>query len=133
MDNRTIKFRIWVKSEDKMYSWKDNEDIILSAIPEEKNITEEWSADCEIMQFTGMFDKNNKPIYEGDIVKQKEYEDWDDNVGYDVIFLVKWCNIHCGFRGFTKGMIEENYSGRGFLEFYSEVIGNVFENKELLK
>lgn len=83
--------------------------------------------DYVVQRFIEMFDKHNKMIYEGDIVKVKCYDNWDDE-GYDAIYEVRWCHIQCGFRGFTKGMIELNYSGRGLNSQDTEVIGNVFEN-----
>lgn len=73
----------------------------------------------ELMQSTGLKDNNGTEIYEGDIVK---------NV-YDEIYLVKW--LDAGF------YLEERYNGGFdyFIMFDSieyEVIGNVFEDKNLL-
>ena len=60
----------------------------------------------ELLQFTGLLDKNGKEIYEGDIVRREDSLNW----------IVKW-------------------EGQGFepieLEKW-EIIGNIHENPELL-
>ena len=76
--------------------------------------------DLEYMQFTGLKDKNGKEIYEGDIVSNNN-EIWD-------IYYVEgaW---KMGFNGKRKD------NDHFFLlePQYSEVIGNIYENSELLK
>ena len=74
----------------------------------------------EAMQSTTLKDKNNVEIYEGDIVKNE----------YAETYVVKW--LDAGF------YLEERYNG-GFdyseLHFGNnkEVIGNIYENPELLE
>jgi hypothetical protein len=70
-------------------------------------------------QFTGMYDKNGKEIYEGDI--------WfDDGIAGEVIFdeckfKIKWGNG-------SKGDLHTNVT----TSLIGKVIGNIYENPELL-
>lgn len=72
-----------------------------------------------INQFTGIKDKNGKEIYEGDIVICK--------YGPQIAMEVKW--VDEGFR--TLGKYNgDNYVG--YVKNSAEVIGNIYENPELL-
>jgi len=78
-----------------------------------------------LMQFTGLKDKNGKEIYEGDIVK-------DENNIREVIFHIPdgVNNIY----GFTQRDIKKNeWVGFNKIENDFEIIGNIYENPELLK
>jgi uncharacterized phage protein (TIGR01671 family) len=119
--NRPIKFRIWVKSENKMYNWQGNQDIIKDAIPYDAG--DEWTEDCELMQFTGLRDKNDVDIYEGDILRCKVFEDWHDNEGHYYNHIVKFEVVESG---------ESEIAGFVRIPKIRKVIGNIFENADLL-
>lgn len=108
---REIKFRAWEFDERKMYyNWpvlKFNGETMYPFHPD-------VDTDRELMQFTGLTDKNGKEIYEGDIVKTAP------KVFHKVIFN----------RGeFQISMVSLAYKR----ESEVEVIGNIYENPELLK
>ena len=81
----------------------------------------------EVMQFTGLFDKNGKEIYEGDIITDgfgRNYEIIFKRgcFGFEVINPIN--KISMNFANFTNINQED---------VYYEVIGNIFENPDLLK
>lgn len=73
----------------------------------------------ELMQFTGLKDKNGKEIYEGDIIKVYLRKGLESCSKPD--FEVKWNERKMGFN-------LDKYETRDKLE----VIGNIYENKDLL-
>lgn len=78
--------------------------------------------DAEFMQYTGLKDKNNKEIYEGDILKGINY---DINRPKEFIGTVEynWNRFIVNAKGFPLYDINTTL----------EVIGNIYENPELLK
>jgi uncharacterized phage protein (TIGR01671 family) len=129
---REIKFRAWDTKFQKMYfSHDENDDgarVMLFHGDWEVDTCYPDSGDdagtipCDgkkavLMQFTGLKDESGKEIYEGDIVLWK----W---LNHDVTASVKWdedrANFYAGERyGQTLGAVK--------------VIGNIYENPELLK
>ncbi|KJR98051.1 MAG: hypothetical protein VR68_11830 [Peptococcaceae bacterium BRH_c4a] len=80
-------------------------------------------ADTHIVQFfTGRKDRNGKEVYNGDIV------DVDEGMGR---FLVKWDEKETGFYLDYKGIDDEAVTLSTVEN--GEVIGNIFENPELLE
>ena len=79
-----------------------------------------------IGQFTGLYDKNGKEIYEGDILKWKA-----DNRLYAVIFnwgmfyaSVEVCNQEI-YGGFPLHSLTDDEA--------CEIVGNIYDNPELIK
>lgn len=77
-----------------------------------------------LQQYTGLKDKNGVEIYEGDILKCKTFDGWFDKVGYYYNREVKHVTACSG---------ESEISGFLYIPVEREVVGNIFENPELLK
>jgi len=85
--------------------------------------------DIVLMQYTGLKDKNDKEIYEGDVVK----------TGEDFVGVVEYDNEsvdYCIDTGTGDEYEETEYDGDGYKESLTvdpiEVIGNIYENPNLL-
>lgn len=125
--SREIKFRAWLKEEKKMVNVETIDFTDKSMQHLEKNeiidaylLRTTFLEDIELMENTGVKDKNGKEIYEGDIIICK--------YGPEITMEVKW--VDEGFR--TLGKYNgENYVG--YVKNSAEVIGNIYENHKLLE
>nr|DAQ97323.1 MAG TPA: YopX protein [Caudoviricetes sp.] len=80
-----------------------------------------------LCQFTGLCDKNGKKIWENDILMAHLDESYPEDATYET---VEW-NIN-GWGTRENGSMDREYLGEFDLEHY-EVVGNIFDNKELLQ
>lgn len=81
-------------------------------------------------QYTGLTDKNGKKIFEGDIVR---YETIAHN-GYEGIYKVVFEDRNgCGYFGVAYSDIETCVFCYSTPASQMEIIGNIYDNKELLK
>lgn len=80
-----------------------------------------------ICQFTGLFDKNGKRIWENDILMAHLDEFYPENVTYKT---VEW-NV-AGWVTHEADSTDREYLDEFDTEYF-EVVGNIFDNQELLK
>lgn len=131
MENRQIKFRAWCNTSSKMIGWGE----ILSMgqymgnVFVEKFNTNPPKPVCNLMQFTGLFDKNGKEIYEGDIVKftPKNNRYSDEFIG-EIFYRDDEAAF---FHTFEEGRPSKRFFNLP-REWTLEIIGNIFENPELI-
>lgn len=120
--NREIKFRAWDEKLKLMYA-TDSVSLCIDGEICYLDTDGEWVADMAnritLMQYTGLKDKNGKEIYEGDIIHCWGGEYYQGYWEYNQKFVVEF--------GWTQSMWEmlhvENI----------EVIGNIYENRELME
>lgn len=119
MSNREIKFRAWDKTKDKMSFVFTLQSIENSGLGEgafikqlDKGII--YLGWCEIMQYTGLKDKNAKDIYEGDICK----DIFGGNINIGKITIEA-----------TRGVV---VGSKPIWPHDVEVIGNIYETPNLI-
>lgn len=128
---REIKFRVWNHGICKMYDvygfnerqiqHKNTDGSLGGSFSFGKHNKKRFT----LMQFTGLHDKNNKPIYEGDILKTKS------PFGVDCILEVfEWRGTWSVRDGSDSNEGEEYLWNK---HMASEIIGNMFEKFNLLK
>lgn len=95
--------------------------IILSTTAAREGVT--------LMQYTGLHDKNGEPIYEGDVIRAADQDgavySSDHGVGV-VVWLEEW-GIWYVDHGINNGLGDVCYNE------LVEVIGNIYQNPELLQ
>ncbi len=116
--NREIKFRAW--NGEGMVDLYSTTKLALASGFNIDGLFIPFHKDYILMQFTGLLDKNGKEIYEGDIVIPTKLKDVPNEVKY----------IQHGFYRVKIHKNTDYVNPLGNCEV--EVIGNIYENKELL-
>lgn len=122
---REIKFRAWDQKQRKMYY---NGLIIGPEVVGSREFGPKGYDEVELMQYTGLKDENEKQIWEGDILKVNRIGAGENLIGQvffnrgAFLFITKdpkWSGTYISSTIDDSGGIE--------------VIGNIYENPELLK
>jgi hypothetical protein len=136
--NREIKFRAWDKGVGRMWNkvsdlgWKNKEawgeEGLSGAVVTKDEGHNQFRPieELELMQFTGLTDRNGKEIYESDIVQwQQTVKTQNGEVWWQsarAAFVIDW-------RGDRIAYGEPDITANREIE----VIGNIYENPKLLK
>ena len=121
---REIKFRAWDKESKSMYNNISDISFADKSIIADFGMELIWDDDIILMQFTGIKDKEGKEIYEGDIIKPD----------LEVVYSTNYMNKFTGY--FLKQNTNNKKLPYRLLPILGrdlEVIGNIYENKGLLK
>ena len=125
---REIKFRAWDKRRGRMRFGNDNLLISLGGLlfwdvgyKEPDMLGEEERQDYVLIQYTGLKDKNGAEMYEGDVVNTVSAAPviYQQIIYFPPEFMLQ---DKYGFHRLLAGVTEEFY----------EVIGNIYENPELI-
>ena len=126
---REIKFRAWVKDRKAIFEVISIDYVskkvtyIVERTGHLLNIRHDKFNDVELMQYTGIKDKDNKEIYEGDIL----FESFGERY-YKVVFE------NGSFRAEFNGDFDEySFDLIDVVAQGCEIVGNIYENPELIK
>ena len=122
---RELKFRAWDKENHCMATDIDLRDFGNGQIEQQLS-----KGALELMQFTGLLDKNGKEIYEGDII-EAWHEDYEELTTGEIIFKDSCYQIKN--KRYWKDGMHDWYSMEQYYPINLDIIGNIYENPELLK
>ncbi|MFM0584767.1 YopX family protein [Streptococcus suis] len=114
--NKWVKY-FYITENGLIYNIEQPHGDLIGAIPIEKS-------GLVVMQSTGLFDKNGKEVYIGDIVK------CTSGCSHEVIFLKEYGGRYIG--GMPAIYLSDIREGYAWTED-EEVIGNIYENPELVE
>ena len=124
---REIKFKVWDNFFKQMYYFDFENNIEVRSghlwIVHEEGAVSSKSPSIKIMQYTGLKDRNDKEIYEGDLVQVLDYASWEG------LYKVVWDEESLMY------VLEDAYGDKEKMcEFEHYLVkGNIYENPELLE
>lgn len=127
MNNREIKFRAWIKPEKKMRQ--------VGSISMDMWYITVWFQPykfdyIELMQYTGLKDKDWKEIYEGDLIKS--FKIWETETYQIERHRNGWTVVNISIEEMSEHFRYIPLDKQFFENFWYKVIWNIYENPELL-
>lgn len=132
-EQRVIKFRAWNKVWAMMLPVDSidfvNKSCSVTVEASDYDHKGEWSdyvfgEDIILMSFTGLHDKNGKPIFEGDLITAEGI--WQPGEVAEIIWTTKYNGFGIRSNSSTDPMLPNTLSN-------IEVLGNIYENPEPLE
>ncbi len=116
--NREIKFRAWIKQSERMV-----QEVGVNPFHVTDLDRFHWNHDqVELMQFTGLKDKNGKDIYEGDVL--------EPTLKRDELYIIEFRSGSFVAKSTTHNSMIKTVSQWGKNR---KIIGNIYENHDLLQ
>lgn len=125
------KFRAWDKYFKEMVQVNALvlDEQVIKVTYKNGNIAKEDVKEYELMQSTGLEDKNNKEIFEGDIVRMRNPRDRRQIGMFQVVRVANSPMLGL----LDKKLTTEIFNPYEHMRNYYEIIGNIHENPELLE
>lgn len=121
------KFRAWDKNNNEMISWR----YLLNGYNLRNVFMRPEMCGLVLMQSTGMKDKNGVDIFEGDLVKITVSNGFDHLE--DALSIVKEAKYHSGLIcELLSNTLEYRIFDEEATGYQYEIVGNIYENPELL-
>jgi uncharacterized phage protein (TIGR01671 family) len=119
-NKREIKFRAWdgkYMQKDEFYVDSDGDVLILNSTDynEGRLVYVDW----KLMQYTGICDKYDKEIYEGDIVRFNSFDDLKIKTG-----IVNFAD------GSFRITVDDYFHAYRWIDYDCEIIGNIYEKND---
>lgn len=143
MNNRELKFRAFYQKKLYMQEYCGGFSYFIhndsDALTLEDIFVAAERQKCIIQQYTGLKDRDGKDIYEGDIIEHTFSKTTDDETsihfGSKLNGSVSFCNHLCAY--ILTIISDDRHNGDTFQLMNhapsKKIIGNIFENPELLK
>ena len=131
---REIKFRAFDVAENMTYFNLDGNALKRGVREQPLQSMLQQEEGYELMQYTGLKDKNGKEIYEGDIIRfyfdaDNGYSDTSEDG--DFTEMIDTVGFSKGAFMFVNNVVNASALARSHNK-HSEIIGNIYENPELL-
>ncbi len=137
-----LRSRVWVKigkrmvfSDDILGIDYENKEIVTQQVYFENGLPDDRDIYCydfdeiELMQSTGLVDRDGKIIFEGDVVQFEDCSEASDFL-YINTGIIEWCQGGFHVTNRDSVLMEDLLDGDSL---DVTIIGNIYENRELLE